>query len=409
MRKEITIKSIAGLGKEGGRITDTKIRGFVARCLPSGKIQFGLQYGSREQRRWMTIGLLGEISIAEARRRAEELRGEISAHHDPAAELKTAAARAEHSVNHVLDKFLDIYVAGENLRSAAAYKQCFANHVRPAIGSKVIYDLKRADVMKILDKVAEQYPRSAHVVLARLRKAFNWWQLRDEEFHTPFVRGIVKNRSKPRSHVLTPEEISDVWRALDELEHVPECFAAYVKVLFLTACRRCEVADMHTDEIDGNTWVIPASRYKTKVDHVVLLIPAIKKLLPECKDGFVFSTNGGKRSLKGFAIPKAMLDAKIAEIRKREHRKPLPAWRLHDLRRTARTLMAQIGVDRDTAEAVLGHVNGGVEGVYNRHKYFVEKTDALTRLASLIDGIVRPPQPNVVPIKRAKRAASSPA
>ena len=59
MRKEITAKSIAALERAGGRITDTKIRGFVARCLPSGKIQFGYQYGSREARRWISIGLLG--------------------------------------------------------------------------------------------------------------------------------------------------------------------------------------------------------------------------------------------------------------------------------------------------------------------------------------------------------------
>jgi hypothetical protein len=62
MRKEITVKSIAALERAGGRITDTKIRGFVARCLPSGKIQFGYQYGSRAARRWINIGLLGEVN-----------------------------------------------------------------------------------------------------------------------------------------------------------------------------------------------------------------------------------------------------------------------------------------------------------------------------------------------------------
>jgi hypothetical protein len=62
MRKEITVKSIAALERAGGRITDTKIRGFVARCLPSGKIQFGYQYGSRPARRWINIGLRGQRS-----------------------------------------------------------------------------------------------------------------------------------------------------------------------------------------------------------------------------------------------------------------------------------------------------------------------------------------------------------
>src|SRR5262249_17949822 len=106
MRKEITIKSIAGLEREGGRITDNKIRGFVARCLPSGKIQFGYQYGSRQARRWISIGLLGEVSVAEARRRAEKYAGQVADHHDPAAELKTKTARSANTVDCVLDRFL---------------------------------------------------------------------------------------------------------------------------------------------------------------------------------------------------------------------------------------------------------------------------------------------------------------
>jgi integrase len=203
---------------------------------------------------------------------------------------------------------------------------------------------------------------------------------------------------------------------------VPECFAAYVKVLFLTACRRCEVSEMHTRELEcGNehammggvdtkkatSWTIPASRYKTNTDHQVPLIPAIKKLLPECKDGFVFCS--GKKPIRDFNHPKAKLDAKIAEIRKREKRKPMPPWVFHDLRRSARTIMAAAGVQRDIAERVLGHVIPGVEGVYNRWEYHAEKADALTRRAAHVDGIVHPKQ-NVVPMrKRTKRAASSPA
>src|SRR6516225_3171187 len=218
---KITIQSVAALEREGGRITDSVIRGFIARALPSGKIQFGFQYGSRQARRWISIGLLGEVSVAEVRRRAEELRGKVSAKEDPAAEFKMVAARATNTVNHLLDQFLDIYVQtandGKPLRTAGAIGAAFANHVRPVIGGKVIYDLKRADIARISDRLVKQYPRMASIVLAHLRTAFNWWQLRDEEFHTPIVRGVVKDRHKARDRVLTPEELRDIWRALDEL------------------------------------------------------------------------------------------------------------------------------------------------------------------------------------------------
>ena len=421
MRKEITVKSIAALEKDGGRITDNKIRGFVARCLPSGKIQFGYQYGSRDQRRWMTIGLLGEVTVAEARRRAEKYAGQVADHQDPAAELKTKTAQSENTVNHVLDKWVEAHVS--KLRTAKPVEAGLANHVRPVIGDKVIYDLKRADIINLKEKIAKQAGgRAAELQIGYLRSAFVWWQKRDEEFHTPVVEGMNETQRRARDRILTSEEIIDLWRALDEYDDAPACFPAYVRVLLLTGCRRCEVSEMHTRELEcGNqhamiggastkaatSWTIPGSRCKTGVDHVVPLIPAIKKLLPECEDGFVFAS--GKKPIKDFNHPKAKLDAKIAEIRKRDKRKPMPRWTFHDLRRTGRTLMAAAGVQRDIAERVLGHVIPGVEGVYNRWEYHTEKADALARLATCIDGIVHP-RPNVVPLrKRAKRAASSPA
>jgi integrase len=82
----------------------------------------------------------------------------------------------------------------------------------------------------------------------------------------------------------------------------------------------------------------------------------------------------------------------------------MPGWTLHDLRRTARSLMSRAGVRPEIAEKVLGHVAGGVEGVYDRHSYRDEKRDALARLATLVDGIVSP-RDNVTPMrKRAKRS-----
>lgn len=407
--------------KAGGRITDTKIRGFVARCLPSGKIQFGYQYGSREARRWISIGLLGEVSVAEARRRAEKYAGQVADHHDPAAELKTKTARSANSVNAVLDKWVEAHVS--KLRSAKAVAAALANHVRPVIGDKVIYDLKRADIINLKEKIAKQAGgRAAELQIGYLRSAFVWWQKRDEEFNSPVVEGMNETQRKARDRILTSDELRDIWAALDAYDDAPACFAAYVKVLFLTACRRCEVSEMHTRELEcGNqhaimggvgtkkatSWTIPAARYKTKTAHQLPLIPAIKKLLPECEDGFVFAS--GKKPIRDFNHPKAKLDAKIAEIRKREGRPPMRPWVFHDLRRTARTIMAAAGVQRDIAERVLGHVIGGIERVYNRWEYHTEKAAALGRLAAHVERIVHP-QLNVVPMqKRARRAASSPA
>jgi integrase len=79
----------------------------------------------------------------------------------------------------------------------------------------------------------------------------------------------------------------------------------------------------------------------------------------------------------------------------------MPRWTLHDLRRTARSLMARAGVRPDVAERVMGHVIVGVEGVYDRHSYRDEKADALQRLAALIDSIVHP-RDNVVTMAKGR-------
>jgi integrase len=129
----------------------------------------------------------------------------------------------------------------------------------------------------------------------------------------------------------------------------------------------------------------------------VPLTDAARRLLgkPQ-KKGFIFSTTGGKRPFSGFSKSKRALDEKIAELRKKDDRRPMPHWVTHDLRRTARSLMSRAGVPSDIAERVLGHAIPGVRGVYDRHSYEAEKRDALERLAALVDRILNP-APNVVP------------
>jgi integrase len=94
----------------------------------------------------------------------------------------------------------------------------------------------------------------------------------------------------------------------------------------------------------------------------------------------------------------------LAELRKLEPAADLKNWRIHDVRRTARTLMARAGVDPDHAERALGHVIGGVRGTYDRHRFETEKLGAFEALAAQVQRIVDP-QPNVTPLKRAKQPA----
>jgi integrase len=234
-------------------------------------------------------------------------------------------------------------------------------------------------------------------VLAHVRKAFNWQAARDDQFNPPIVRGMARTKpaERARKRILSDDEIRDLWAALDQA-NVPEPFPRLVRTLLLTAQRREEVAGMRADEIEGDTWIIPAERYKTNLPNAVPLTAAARAHLGALpKKGFVFSTTDGKRPFSGFSKAKVALDNKIAEIRKQEGRKPMPHWVFHDLRRTARSLMSRAGVPSDIAERVLGHAIPGVRGVYDRHAYEAEKRHALEQLAGLINRILDP-RPNVV-------------
>jgi integrase len=318
------------------------------------------------------------------------------------------------TVGNLLDQFVDRYVQREaKLRSAAAIKSALDNLVKPAIGKLGIYEIRRSHVIAMLDDIADGKggededrggPVEADRVLAYIRKAFNWWAARDDEFTPPIIKGMTRSKPKERARkrVLADDEIRDLWSALDSTKYISDAYRRVVRTLLLTATRLNEAARMSADEIDGDVWTIPASRYKTKLDHVVPLTEAARAAIGKAQqDGFVFSTNGGKRPINGFAKVKTAIDTEIAKIRKAAGRPPMPAWVFHDLRRTARSLMSRTKlVPTDHAERALGHVIGGVRETYDRHEYLDEKRQAFEALAALVDRILNP-QNNVAELRRA--------
>ena len=181
-----------------------------------------------------------------------------------------------------------------------------------------------------------------------------------------------------------------------------------VKTLLLTAQRRDEVTNMRRSEIDKEgIWVIPAERYKTKrPNHVPLSKDALAiiEAQPTIDDCDLIFPSRAKTPLLGFARSKAKLDKAVLAAnegpRKGAKVEPLPNWTLHDLRRTAKTLMVRAGVRPDISERVLGHVIAGVEGTYDRHSYADEKRDALEKLAAMVERILNPPASNVADFRR---------
>jgi integrase len=302
-------------------------------------------------------------------------------------------------------------------RTAGETQRIFDTYVLPYWREHQISEISRRDVADLLDRIEDgkvkgpdgrRYggPVQADRTLAAVRKLFNWYATRDDDFISPVVPGMArtKPRELARDRVLSDEEIKVMWPLLDGLG----TFGAIVKMLLLTAQRRDEVARMGHSEIDSHgVWIIPAERYKTGRPNVVPLPQAALAVIEdqpaynECD--FVLTTTG-QNPYSGFSKAKARLDGMMLDSMREAAEKSgedpgnveLSDWRLHDLRRTAKTLMMRAGVRPDVSERVLGHVISGVEGVYDRHGYLEEKKEALEKLAVVIDQILGSAPPAII-------------
>jgi integrase len=399
----------AGAVVQGAKVP----RGFGVRVTAKGVRAFVLDYRIRQRQYRYTIGTWPDWSALKAVHEARKLRQRVDRGENPLDDRAPPAVVK--TVAEVLDEFLVRHVRNKDrpLRSAKEYDSAFNRLVKPEIGSIALYELKRSQVSAMLDKIEDKSgPTMADRTLAYLRKAFNWQAARDDEFLPPIAKGM--NRTKPkeraRTRVLSDDELCDIW------PHLSGTFGALVKMLLLTAQRRDEVAKMRWSEIDQNgVWEIPAERYKTKRSNVVPLSPAARAVVAAqariCD--YVFAGRTGKTPFSGFSKAKAALDAAIAQARAKkdtaidEKPKAMPAWTLHDLRRTAKTSMMRAGVRPDISERVLGHVIAGVEGVYDRHSYLDEKRDALKKLAAIVERIVysAPSEPEVISLENRRQEA----
>jgi|SRR6185437_9225430 len=356
-------------------------RGFGVRVTAAGVKSFVLDYRIKRKQHRLTIGQYPDWSALKAVRRAKELRQRIDQGENPLVD-RLAPAEVK-TVGAMLDDFVTRYVRNKDrpLRSADLVESAIERLIKPRIGKLDIHEVRRSHVVAMLNQIADENgPVAADRALAFVRKAFNWRALEDDELTVPVVPGMARSkpRERARSRTLGDEEIRLIWPALDGLGK----FGAIAKLLLLTGQRRDEVSGMAWTEIapDG-MWTIPAERYKSQRPQYVPLTVAALNIVQSQRHrndtDLVFPSKAGTPFARHSA-GKAKLDKLVS----------LPPWRLHDLRRTARSLLARAGVADGVAERVLGHVVPGVRGVYDRHTYAVEKRDALEKLAALVGEIV---------------------
>jgi integrase len=256
----------------------------------------------------------------------------------------------------------------------------FDSHVNPAIGRKPLAELRRADIVELLDNLQNEKGLRAQVnrVRSQVLAALNWG-IEREYLDTNPAAAIKKRKIEAsRDRVLTDDELRAIWRAADSL---PDPSRSLVKTWILTGQRRDEVRCMAWSEVDLTRalWTLPAARNKGKREHEIPLAPGMVTLLNGLsRRGLPVFTTGGTKPYAGQKRLKAILDREAG----------VTGWTVHDLRRTASTGMAALHVPQDTINRVLNHAKGTLAGTYNRHDYLDQKRKALEAWAERVAFIV---------------------
>lgn len=426
-RMTLTDKAIARKPPPAGQIElwDTVVPGFGLRISHGGKRTYFIMTRIHGRQIRRTVGNTITHTLAEAREAAREALRNAVKGIDPKEAERRARIERERAQKNTFRSVAETYLddtgkgGGANLRTREHLRQRLENDVFPKWGERPITEITKADVRELIDGMVKDRPYAANRTLALVRRIFNWACSKDKIDSSPVVGIEPPAEEKSRERVLTDDEIRRLW---DGFEKMGNPVGAVFKVLLLTGQRERQVGGMKRSEIDGDVWTLPSTRAKNKQPHTVPLPRKVKDILaslPVLVDengnqyDYVFSTGRrGDKPVSGWSKIKDRLDRIVAKTeaerlgQKLDMKKhAIPDWRIHDLRRTLRTNLPKLGVSPDTAERVIGHVIGGVRGVYDLHAYNREKLAALEAWAAHVESIVSgtPAASNVVTLGRAAK------
>lgn len=423
---DLFMKSLKPKDKE---YTAREKGGFGVRVMPSGRKVFFFLYRVDGQRRFLNLGEYPGLKLEEARKKYEAAAAQVKLLKDglpggaDPVQVKTDKSdeRVERRKAPTVADLCTDYIkrhAKRFKRSWQKDEQILNRDVIPVWGKRKAKDISKRDVNELMEGIVTRgAPIMANYCFAVVRKMYNWAVEQDILETTPFIGAKLPSAKNTRDRVLSETEIKTIWTSLDRTDlNMSAGIRRALRLILLTAQRPGEVTGMHTEEINGDWWTIPAERAKNGKAHRVYLTPLVKGIIHEAIEqvkkvdkipadkeykGFIFPTPVKKSKKQPNKIiiqpigdtalavavgrnltypltdkngnPLYNKDGKSAT----ENRLEIDHFTPHDLRRTAATFMAKAGEMDEVIDAVLNHAKQGVIKVYNQYRYDKEKQAAL--------------------------------
>jgi integrase len=373
-------------------IYDKVVDGMALRVTPTGHKSFVYRYRFGNKVRRYTIGSFPEFSLADARDKARELHRKINDGIDPIEERKAKKQESDHeTVSDLAEVFIARHLPTLRKRTRDEYERLLDVEILDDLGDIPVEKLTRRQIINLLDEIAVE--RGKEVLSNRVRSVLSSMYSYGVDraiVDTNPVLAVPKRKKAEtrRERIYDKDEIEVLWEAFEDQD---EPVQSVFKMLLLCAQRSSETRRMKWEHLtDNGVWVIPASETKAKrTQHLPLSEMALEvidnlKILTGSTD-YVFASQSGRVENQ----PVEWLQKAVKRVRKKSKVKD---FRIHDLRRTAASYMAKLGVDRTVLGKVLNHKglagDDQVTAIYDRHDYMDEKRQALNRWSHYLQKIL---------------------
>jgi integrase len=376
-------------------------------------VSWTLRYQFAGSDRWMKLGSYPDMSLADARKVARAARVKLDHDRDPLSERRAEreAYRRRGTFRQLAEDWFSVEVASR-LKHPEVPRRYLDRHLLPKLGTLRAGEVTTGDILALVDPLRADSPAAANDVIRFARRIFDFGVRRRLVQHNPAgglsprLDGGGTERSRTRA--LSRDELERLFRSMRTTPGFSGTNALAVKLLLALCVRKGELIAARWEEFDlhgenpelGPVWQLPATRTKTGTGlNIPLSVQVVEWLraleILAAGSEYVFPQRRRDARSRYGHVGRDTLNAALKSL---NH--GLDHFTVHDMRRTARTHLAALGVRSEIAERCLGHKLRGVEGTYNTHDYYTERRDVLTTWAGLLCEFEHG-RKTVVPLRRA--------